>query len=251
LLKRFTGHAIALRSLTVKTWAGEGKDTCPELEDFVMSFHTREKLTVRGHFLSTRALCNHPGLKQLCLYSIELPRDGAGRPTLDVADLIQLDAKCPDLEELDIDIYRDSSGWVSAQRCLQERVIFTKSQWQPNDLTRALASGFTNLRHLTLHSELGIDFNNDSERTGRGSFLLPTFDEDLAKSFAESFFALRPRSRLQTLTLKTGEDLRRFPQWPPAYEELEHMSTLVVRIRAPSSPDSVLAVNIERESEDL
>jgi len=109
-----------------------------------------------------------------------------------------------------------------------------------------LASGFANLRHLTLHSEVGIDWsNNRGQQKDREPLLLPKLDVDLAKTLAEPFFAARPRSRLQTLTIKTGEDLRRFPQWPPAYERHERSATLTVRIRAPSSPGGELAVETE------
>lgn len=116
MLEVLTGVATHLRALKVETWAREGRDDCPELEDFLRSFDTLEQLTVRGHFASKRALCNHAGLRRLCLHSVELPRDGARRPVLDVAGLKELDAKCPDLETLEIDIYRDkSNGWVSTQ----------------------------------------------------------------------------------------------------------------------------------------
>jgi hypothetical protein len=129
LLKRFTGYAKALRSLTVQTWAEipeKRKDISPALQKFLKSFDTLEELTVRGHFVSNRALGRHPKLKRLCLHSIELPRDGARRPTLGVADLNGLDAGCPDLEELEVDIYRDTSGWVSTQRQSVGIVLFAK-----------------------------------------------------------------------------------------------------------------------------
>ncbi|OIW33160.1 hypothetical protein CONLIGDRAFT_666507 [Coniochaeta ligniaria NRRL 30616] len=223
LVKRFTGHAKFLRNLTVQTWAGEGRDSCPRLESFLMSFDTLEQLVVRGHFLSIQALSNHPRLKHLCLHTVELKRNGAPRPILDVADLSTLDANCPDLETLEIDISRDSSGW-------------------PEDITRSLASGFTNLRQLTLHCEVGIDWAAQGRERKP---LLPILDVDLAKTFGQSFFALRPQSKLETLTLKAGEKLRRFPQWSPAYANDERKWSLIAHIRAPSSPDGELKVNIE------
>ncbi|KAJ5661720.1 uncharacterized protein N7477_009336 [Penicillium maclennaniae] len=107
LLNYFTGHANALRSLTVQMWAGEGRDHCPELERFVRSFNTLEQLTIKGHFASIKTLSNHPRLKQLCLHTIELPRDGgATRPTFNLDDLVELDANCPQLGVLEIDVDR-------------------------------------------------------------------------------------------------------------------------------------------------
>ena len=107
LLDSFTGHANALRSLTVQAWAGEGPDHCPELERFVGSFSTLEELTIKGHFVSVESLSNHPRLQQLCVHTIELPRDNdANRPVFSVNDLAQLDASCPNLRVLEIDADR-------------------------------------------------------------------------------------------------------------------------------------------------
>lgn len=112
LLKFFTGHAKALRNLKIEAWAGEGDDDCPVLEEFLMSFDTLEEISVRGHFVSSRALGHHPRLKRLALHTIELQREGARRPTLDAADLSFLDESCLDLETMEIDIHRDEA-WVS------------------------------------------------------------------------------------------------------------------------------------------
>ncbi|KAH8909408.1 hypothetical protein BR93DRAFT_965517 [Coniochaeta sp. PMI_546] len=229
LLKRFQGLAKCLRSFKVQTWAGEGKDICPELEAFIMSFDSLEQLEVRGHFLSVRALSHHTRLRQLCLHTMELPREGARRPTLDSAGLSELDAHCLDLETLEIDIYRDS-GW-------------------PDDFRRTLASRFANLRHLTLHCEVGLTWDPlaRAESGGRVDPLLPMLDQELARGFAQPFYALRPQSRLEGLTLKTGENLRRFPLGLTAYKDDEPRWSLSVHIRAPSNPDELLVVDVERE----
>lgn len=239
VLESLTGCVNALQSLTVETWApgileGEdgdleldGEDTSPELERFLMGFDTLEQLTVRGISVSNFALTKHSGLKQLCLHAIELPRNGARRPTLDVADLNELDANCPDLEMLELDIYRDI-GW-------------------PRDMLKTLATGFVRLRHLTLHCEIGIGWGEEWF-LGRIDTLepnLPRLDRDLATEFAQPFFTLRSQSRLERITLKTGETLRRFPQWEPPYRKIELAYSETICIRAPFGSEGELVVDIE------
>ncbi|KPM35888.1 hypothetical protein AK830_g10676 [Neonectria ditissima] len=242
-LELLTGHAKTLRSLTAETWAGESdmvheeddditdeemnagradRDMCPQLEGFLMSFDTLERLTIRGVSVPILSLTMHSGLKELCYHLIELPRGGARRPTLSVVDLEELDASCPDLELIEIDIDRQS-GW-------------------PNDILETLAARFIKLRHLTLHCEVGIDWDEESSDN---KLCLPTLDEDLAKKFAQPFFTLRSRSRLEMLTLKTGEHLRRFPQREPLYRTVERGSSISIHIRAPSSPEGELVARIE------
>jgi len=127
LLKRLTSsgvHAKSLRRFELRNWAGEGRESCSVLKRFLASFETLEQLTVKGHFVPVRAVCNHTGLRRLCLHAIELPRGAAvARPTLGVAELSELDARCPHLEELELDIHRDSNGWVSYSRNVARRKI--------------------------------------------------------------------------------------------------------------------------------
>ncbi|KAB5513566.1 hypothetical protein GE09DRAFT_1295011 [Coniochaeta sp. 2T2.1] len=217
-------HANFLRSLTVTCWATDGNDSCASLEKLLLSFKGLEQLTVRGHFIGDKhAVFNHPGLKKLCLHAIERDRRGAPRPVLKAADLAGLDAACSDLEDLEIDICRDNSGWAK-------------------DVIDNLAPRFANLRRLTLHSEVGLkwDWKRDEP-----PLHLPAFDEAMAKAFAALFFSQRGQSKLKLLTVKTGEDLRRFPQWSPAYERHERRATLTVRIRAPRGNGGELEVEKE------
>jgi hypothetical protein len=245
-------HVGSLRTLSVQSWAEEDMTSYPELEAFLMSFENLEQLTVKGHYLANHAMYNHPGLKKLCLHAIELPREGSGRPTLGAADLSELDIRCPKLEELEIDIHRDGAGWVSTLTIYARRrdcSLITLSQ--PKHIIEALAARFANLRHLALHAEVGINFE-DCARNDSELLMLPKLDEDLAKAFAEPFFALRRRpSRLTSITLKTGESLRRFPQWAPAYSQHEDAASVTVRIQAPAQPGGLLAIDIERTGCDL
>jgi hypothetical protein len=201
LLEKFQGYATALRSLTVLCWAAEGEEKPAVLSTFLESFNTLEELVVKRHFVPARSLVGHKNLKRLLLHCIELQRpEGEFRPTMDVTDLTLLDANCPELQDLEMDISRDASG-----------------QW-PKPILEALATSFPNLLRLSLHCEVGIDF---SKRGRREKPLLPLLDDAVARTFAEPFFASRGPSKLEELTLKTGEDLRRFPQWQPAYSALE------------------------------
>lgn len=73
-------------------------------------------------------------------------------------------------------------------------------------------------------------------------------DDDLARDFAGPFFAWRSEMslfKLQTLTLKTGEHLRRFPQWAPAYHGDECRWSCTVLVRPAVGDDGVLKVESE------
>ncbi|KAK0616919.1 hypothetical protein B0T14DRAFT_254460 [Immersiella caudata] len=206
LLQHFQGLATSLRSLTVVCWASEGSEKPAVLRRFLESFDTLVEITVKRHFVPARSLITHKKLRKLILHCIEVERpEGESRPTLDVDDLVLLDNSCTELEELEIDISRDTSG-----------------QW-PKPILETLAASFPNLRRLTLHCEVGIDFSGGfygAPERPEGP-LLPILDETVVRTFAEPFFALRGPSKLENLTLKTGENLRRFPQWPPTYSYQE------------------------------
>lgn len=64
----------------------------------------------------------------------------------------------------------------------------------------------------------------------------PLLNESSAKELGRSFFALRSHSKLETLTLKTGESLRRFPQMCPFYAIWEQSYERVYKLFAPSNP---------------
>lgn len=85
-------------------------------------------------------------------------------------------------------------------------------------------------------------------RSPRSELLLPELNEEMAKVFGQAFFAWRQaESKLQTLSLKTGERLRRFPQWPPAYQSVEESVAKIVHIRRPASHNSELVIEVKRE----
>lgn len=57
--------------------------------------------------------------------------------------------------------------------------------------------------------------------------------ESTAQDFAKRFFDLRGSSVLKTITLKTGENLRWFPQWPPRYADAEEECARILEIHSP------------------
>ena len=232
LLTQFRGHATTLRSLTVQTWADEGEETCPPLEGFLSSFSTLQELVVKRHFVPAQTLVRHTRLKRLVLHCIEVFREQPSvRPTLSVEDLAVLDKNCPELEILEIDISRSTSVSASASVSTRERDgekereregKGEKGTW-PKDVLTALALSFPRLRELTLHCEIGLDFQAGFHPKGPS---LPALDESLVRDFAEQFFALRSSSsRLEKISIKTGEMLRRFPQWSPGYASTERRGT--------------------------
>lgn len=54
-----------------------------------------------------------------------------------------------------------------------------------------------------------------------------------AQDFAKRFFQLRGPSVLETITLKTGENLRWFPQWYPNYVDAEQECAKIFEFYAP------------------
>lgn len=58
--------------------------------------------------------------------------------------------------------------------------------------------------------------------------------ESKAQDFAKKFFELRGPSVLEMITLRTGENLRWFPQWHPGYANAEEHCAKIFEIYAPS-----------------
>jgi hypothetical protein len=57
--------------------------------------------------------------------------------------------------------------------------------------------------------------------------------ESTAQEFAKLFFKFRGSSIINTITLKTGEDLRWFPHWPPDYAVAEEECAMIIQIQSP------------------
>ncbi|KAI0426861.1 hypothetical protein F5Y09DRAFT_317862 [Xylaria sp. FL1042] len=229
------GYAKSLQELTVEVYTDADRKypeeynpdepDCPPLEEFLTTFTSLESLTVRGYHPSLAPIGNHPGLKHLCLHSFEPVADEAlPRPTLSVEQLQELDKSCPHLETLEIDLYRDG-------------------EW-PEHILKTLAAGFRNLRCLTLHLEVGL--RGVRGMRGRAdeetcNYVEPMLKEDSAKEVGQRFFKWRasPESKLSALVLKTGEPLRRYPQWEPGYSAVEKKNAYTMKVCRPANTGAV------------
>ncbi|KAI0188000.1 hypothetical protein EV127DRAFT_368631 [Xylaria flabelliformis] len=225
------GHAKSLRELKVQLYTDADRETnCPPLEDFLKTFTSLESLTVKGYQLPIDPIANHPGLKNLCLHSFEPEYGDNTRPTLSVEQLQELDRSCALLETLELDLYRDG-------------------EW-PEDILKTLATGFKNLRRLALHLELGLKSVEGMGTPDPETCVLiePILNKDSAREVGQQFFGWRSSSNLKTLALKTGEPLRRYPQWEPAYSVFEQRNGDIVEVHKPCNTGDVPEVTIMARS---
>ncbi|KAJ2990608.1 hypothetical protein NUW58_g2862 [Xylaria curta] len=220
-------YAKSLRELKVRVYTdADRKTSCPQLEHFLTTFTSLESLTVKGYYLPPGPIGNHPGLKDLCLHSFEPTGGKTRRQTLSVEQLQELDKCCAHLETLELDLYRDG-------------------EW-PEHILKALAAGFKNLRRLTLHLELGIS-SVKGFRTADPETCIsiePVLTKDSAQEVGQRFFKWRASSNLNVLVLKTGEPLRRFPQWAPAYTVFEKRNTNTIEVYKPWNTGGVPEVAV-------
>ncbi|KAI0903499.1 hypothetical protein F4823DRAFT_618382 [Ustulina deusta] len=215
-LKLAAGYAKTLRNLTVEVYTDADRRTaCPPLEHFLTTFTSLESLTAKGYHLPLGPIANHPGLKHLCLHSFEPVWEADPRPTLGVEQLQELDKSCAHLETLELDLYRDG-------------------EW-PEHILKALATGFRNLRRLTLHLELGLKgvVGWQTPDLEKYTYMEPRLKKESAQEVGQQFFKWRSSSKLCVLVLKTGEPLRRYPQWEPAYSVFEKENEGTMQIYRP------------------
>ncbi|KAI1423349.1 hypothetical protein F5Y12DRAFT_757987 [Xylaria sp. FL1777] len=216
------GYIKSLRNLTVQVYTdADLKIKCSPLKNFLWTFTSLESLIVKGYYLTPGPIGNHPGLKHLCLHSFEPMKEGITRLTLDVEQLQELDKNCPYLETLEIDLNRDG-------------------EW-PEDLLKALAAGFRNLRRLTLHLELGLKSVNPGVGTDvlKCIYMEPALNENSAREVGQRFFKWRSSSKLNVLVLKTGEPLRRYPQWEPFHSTYERHHQITIEVYNPWKAENV------------
>ncbi|KAI3340742.1 hypothetical protein F4824DRAFT_452040 [Ustulina deusta] len=227
-LQLASSYATFLRDLTVQVYPGAAHGQ-PLLEEFLMKNSSLESLTVKGHYVSPRVVGFHTGLKHLCLHSFEPVGKSQTRPAFCPVQLQELDASCPYLETLEIDLHRDGT-------------------WPELEL-KTLATRFKNLRRLILHLELGIAGVEVRQRPNgfaeeSANLIEPVLTEGSAREMGKQFFDWRSSSsssswssKLSLLVLKTGEPLRRFPQWEPAYFKFERRHADTIEVHWPIGPE--------------
>ncbi|KAI0809879.1 hypothetical protein GGR55DRAFT_689124 [Xylaria sp. FL0064] len=216
-LELATGYTQSLQHLKVEIYSNEDpRHSCLPLENFLRTFTALESLTIRGYHLSSvTPIANHPRLKHLCLHSIEpVGSTPHQRPTLSPVDLTVLDQSLPHLETLELDVQR-------------------AGEW-PIDFLSTLADGFLNLFSLTLHLEIGLTHPCGPPIPVRYELKTPILNENSAHEVGRIFFNERSTpSRLRELVLKTGESLRRFPQWEPHYRRFEREQSKTIKVHRP------------------
>ncbi|KAI1287849.1 hypothetical protein F5Y03DRAFT_380258 [Xylaria venustula] len=227
-----SGYATSLETLTVQVYDDADSSTsCPQLENFLTTFASLQSLTVKGYHLPLEPIRNHPDLTHLCLHMPEhIVTTDPPRPTLDVKQLEELDESFPRLETLEIDINREG-------------------QW-PEEILKTLATGFRNLQRLTLHLELGLSRFNAEQRSPyeENVCLEPHLNKESAQRLGQQFFSWRSSrlssSKLSVLALKTGEPLRRWPQWEMSFTTFERESGLTIEVHRPWKEGEIPGVTI-------
>ncbi|KAL2827445.1 hypothetical protein BJY01DRAFT_229112 [Aspergillus pseudoustus] len=210
VLSRFAGYATALAALSVRSYRGERNMDREGLTVFLSSFDSLKMLDLRGYICSVRAIAQHSKLETLCLHEDESAGEGSARAVLTVEELEYLDKQCPNLRVLKVDIQRGDNQL-------------------PTTVLTKLATGFKNLRSLSLHFELGL---RDIKHP-----ITPTLNYVSVQSIGQSFFDERiqygiadPTSSF-ALTLWTGNCYRRWPQWEPPHASFEKQFTASYEIR--------------------
>ncbi|KAJ5764332.1 hypothetical protein N7533_003013 [Penicillium manginii] len=178
-----------------------------DLDAFLSSFHTLESLTAKGTIPSLAAMAHHSNLEHLCLHTIEQP--DKERVSLNASEIRALNRKHPRLKSLELD-------------------IDPKGKW-PDNIVKAIATGFKNLHQLSIHVGLRLPLlikTCEADKTDdllgfNDNYFKSVLTDETAQAFANRFFACRGPSAVKKITLQTGESLRWFPQWPPWYAESE------------------------------
>ncbi|KAJ5295091.1 hypothetical protein N7508_009912 [Penicillium antarcticum] len=180
----------------------------PELDSFLLSFHTLESLTAKGYVPSVHAVANHPDLKRLCLHAIEHP--DREREVLSGKEIGILDQSCPNLTTLEVDMNTDGE-WLSIHVELGVRQV--ELEWQlQHQLRRQLER---QLRQQLREQYADEDDSKGMDQADRMHLddwthesMLSVLTEFKAHEFGKRFFGRRhEHSSLEKITLRTGEKL--------------------------------------------
>ncbi|GKZ88290.1 hypothetical protein AnigIFM59636_008147 [Aspergillus niger] len=230
LFQMLAGHATSLKSLNVCSWQGEGKYEREGLIELLSSFDSLETLVLNGIMCPVEAIARHSNLSTLCLHEEESASTAHPRQVLTAEELSHLDVSCPKLKSLQVGVKRENDQW-------------------PNDVFDKLATGFHNLRSLSMHFELGLlDIQNP---------IKPVINYASVRSIGQHFFDRRRQAGIEVsdsfiLTVWTGKYFRRFPQWPPSYASFEKKFSATYQICLPSDSSGEVRVrHLEKEQLDL
>ncbi|RAH63292.1 hypothetical protein BO85DRAFT_411125 [Aspergillus piperis CBS 112811] len=230
LFRCLVGFTRSLKILKVSVWAGEGDDEREELIECLSSFDSLETLVLKGYMCPVEVISRHSNLSTLCLHEEESARKERPRQVLTAEELSQLDVNCPKLKSLQVGVKRENDQW-------------------PDDVFDRLATGFHNLRSLSMHFELGLsDIHNP---------ITPLINYASVRSIGQNYFGLRKQAGIEvfesfTLTVWTGKYFRRFPQRPLLYAGFEKKFSATYEISLPSDSSGEVQVrHLEKERLDL
>ncbi|GKZ22039.1 hypothetical protein AbraIFM66951_007234 [Aspergillus brasiliensis] len=230
LFHRLAGYARSLKSLNVCSWKGEGDVEREGLTELLSSFDSLETLNLKSFICPVEAIIHHSNLSTLCLHEEETASKERLRQVLTAEELGQLDSACPKLKSLQVGVKRDNEQW-------------------PTDVFDKLATGFHNLRSLSLHFELGLaDIYNP---------IKPLINYASVRSIGQQFFDRRRQAGVEvsesfTLTVRTGSYIRHYNQRLPMYARFERRFTATYEIcLSRDFPDEVKVRHLEKERLDL
>ncbi|KAJ5620376.1 hypothetical protein N7510_004360 [Penicillium lagena] len=108
-LNRLNGQARFLQSFTYLCACSHSQ---ARLSQFLASFNTLKSLEVTKTFCFVKDVALHTQLTNLSLHVNEWSRFRQDKATLSCEDLEYLDAQCPNLQKLALDINPDNEEWV-------------------------------------------------------------------------------------------------------------------------------------------
>ncbi|KAJ5101853.1 hypothetical protein NUU61_004075 [Penicillium alfredii] len=235
-LDHMAGFARSLKTLKLEVFYEKRNQNCESPKRFLLSFDTLVYLELQNYPCPVQAIAQHTQLVRLCLHSTESWNPQAQRNVLSKEDLEHLDAHCPHLEYLELDIERQNDDW-------------------PWDILTTLATVFDHLRKLTLHFHLGntrnpqmpvLNYHSAQEirnvfyKSRQAAFErypgIHTSEKARAEPSSTSASASF-LSKLERLTLKTGfeKSLRRYPDPYPRRAAWAELHTVTFELRPPKT----------------
>ncbi|KAJ5357643.1 hypothetical protein N7541_004801 [Penicillium brevicompactum] len=245
-MKLLTGRMVNLRRLQVSRNRSDVRESCRNLENFLESFDTLVDLTMFNCFVPFDAIACHTNLINLCVHHDETWKSDAVRHVAETEDLINLDASCPYIESMELDIERVDNDW-------------------PYEVLDTLATRFPNMKTLSLHSLVGNFEDRRPYFTGGGpdSFFEPYLTYKEAKKIGSQFFEARHEvfrvspecvemvnglGRFQKLTLGAGTYKGRRRYVDESFRGTEWLNTLTFKLLPPETVGEAPAlVHSERD----
>lgn len=113
-LEVMTGRLNNLKCFRITGSAVQNEELCRSLESFLVAFDTLVDLEILNCFVPLHAIARHTRLVNLCVHIGDTWNCLDSRAVFGNADLISLDTLCPELENLELDIERETEAedWV-------------------------------------------------------------------------------------------------------------------------------------------